>query len=128
MDWFLDTVSAHLFLVFLVPLCIGLVVLLTRDRLLKASGVPRAEWPRLFTQRTITPTSNKFGFVLMCVCGLGRVFIGVFEEHALSKVVYVSEGLALVLAAFFIYRRTRRDIERAVTTPIDPNQPSGGAT
>jgi hypothetical protein len=128
MDWFFDTISAHLFLVFLVPLCIGLAVLLIRDRLLKASGLPREEWPRVFTQRTITPTSNRFGFVLMCVCGLGRVLIGVFEKHALSRVVYVSEGLALVLAAFIIYRRTRRDIERAVTTPIDPNQPSGGAT
>jgi hypothetical protein len=121
MDWFFDTISAHLFLVSLVPLCIGLAVLLTRDRLLKASGLPREEWPRFFTHRTITPTRNKFGFVLLCVYGLGRVFMGIFEKRALSKAAYICEGLALVLAAFIIYRRTRRDIERAVTTPIDPN-------
>jgi hypothetical protein len=128
MDWFFETISAHLFLVFLVPMGIGLAMLLIRDRLLKTSGVPREEWPWLFTQRTITPAGNKLGFFILCVCGLGRVFIGIFEQHsALGKLVYVSEGVALVLAAFIIYRRTRRDIERAVTTPIDPNHPSGGA-
>ncbi|MGB8660005.1 MAG: hypothetical protein WCD34_06265 [Candidatus Acidiferrum sp.] len=96
---------------------------------MKTAGVPREEWPRLFTQRTITPSGNKLGFIILSVCGLWRVLMGLFERHnALGKLVDVSEGLALVLAAFIIYRKTKRDIERAVTTPIDPNQLSGGAT
>jgi hypothetical protein len=127
-DWFLDTISAHLFLVLLVVLGVGLAVLLVRDQLLRSADVPREQWPRLFTYRTITPASNKLGFVLLCICGLGRILIGVFEKHILGKLAYASEGLVLILMGFFIYRRTKRDIERAVTTPIDPTQPSGGAT
>lgn len=128
MDWFFDTISAHVFLIFLVPLAIGLTVLLVRDQLLRSAGVPREEWPRVFTHRTITPASNRLGFVLMCICGLERILIGLFKKHAFGKLVYISEGLVLILMAFFVYRRTQSDIERAVTTPIDPNQPSGGAT
>lgn len=128
MDWFIGTISAHPFVVLFLLFGMGLGLLLVRDRLLKISGLPREAWPRYFSQRTITPASNKFAFFLLCVCGLGRILIGVFEEHRrLGKVVNVSAGLALVLAAFIIYRRTQRDIERAVTTPIDPNHPSGGA-
>ena len=128
MDWFLDTISAHLFLVLLVGLGIGLAVLLLRDQLLRSARVPRDQWPRLFTYRTITPASNKLGFVLMCICGLGRISIGVFEkQHTLGKLLYVGEGMVLILMGFFIYLRTKRDIERAVTTPIDPTQFSGGA-
>jgi amino acid transporter len=128
-DWFVDTISAHLFLVFLVPLAIGLAVLLVRDQLLRSAGVPREEWPRVFTHRTITPARNKLGFFFLCICGLARILMGLFEEHnAFGKLVYVIAGLALILIAFFVYRKTQRDIERAVTTPIDPNHPSGGAT
>jgi hypothetical protein len=126
-DWFFDAISAHPFLVLLVFLAIGFAVLLVRDQLLKASGLLREEWPRFFTYRTITPARNKFGFVLLCICGLARILIGLFEKQALGKLVYVSAGLALVLAAFIIYRKTQRDIERVVTTPIDPNHLSGGA-
>jgi hypothetical protein len=127
-DWFIGTISAHPFVVLLLLFGMGLGLLLARDRLLKISGLPREAWPRYFSQRTITPAGNKLGFFILCVCGLGRVLIGVFEQHhTFGKLVYIGEGLALVLAAFIIYRRTQRDIERAVTTPIDPNQPSGGA-
>jgi hypothetical protein len=127
-DWLLDTISAHVFLVFLVLLAIGLVVLLIRDQLLRSAGVPREAWPRVFTYRTVTPARNKLGFVLLCILGLARIWMGLFEKRALDELVYVSAGLALVLMAFFIYRKTQREIERAVTTPIDPNQLSGGAT
>jgi hypothetical protein len=129
MNWFLDTISAHLFLVLLVPLGIGVAVLLIRDQLLRSAGVPREQWPRVFTHRTITPTRNKLGFVFLCIFGLARISMGLFEKHdAFGKLLYVGAGLAMILMAFFVYRRTKRDIERAVTTPIDANQPSGGAT
>ena len=129
MDWFFDTLSNHLFLVLLVPLGIGVAGLLIRDQLLRSAGVPREQWPRVFTHRTITPTRNKLGFVFLCILGLARICVGLFETRdGLGKLLYVGAGLALILMAFFVYRRTKRDIERAVTTPIDPNQPSGGAT
>jgi hypothetical protein len=127
-DWLIDTISAHVFLVFLVLFVIGLAVLLIRDQLLRRAGVPREQWPRVFTHRTITPRRNKLGFVFLCVLGLARIWAGLFETHdGLGKLLYVGAGLALILMAFFVYRRTQRDIERAVTTPIDPNHPSGGA-
>lgn len=122
MDWFFETIAAHLFLFFLVLLGMGLGMLLVRDQLLKASGLPREEWPRVFTHRTITPASNKLGFLISCACGLARILMGLFQEHkAFGKLLYVSEGLALILMASVVYRRTRRDIERSVTTPIEPN-------
>jgi hypothetical protein len=127
-DWLIDTISAHVFLVFLVLFAIGLAVLLVRDQLLRSAGVPREEWPQVFTRQTITPARNKLGFVLLCILGLARIWMGLFEKHATGKLVYVSAGLALILMGFFVYRKTQRDIERAVTTPIDPNHPSGGAT
>jgi len=127
-DWLIGTISAHVFLVLLVPLAIGLAVLLARDQLLRSAGVPREHWPRVFTHRMITPARNKLGFVFLCILGLARLWAGLFETHdGLGKLLYVGAGLALILMAFFVYRRTKRDIERAVTTPIDPNHPSGGA-
>jgi hypothetical protein len=128
MDWFLDRISTHPFVFLVVPLSMVVALLLVRDRLLRISGLPKEEWPQYFTSRPITPASNKRGLFVLCACGLGEILIGLYEEHYVwGKVLRIGAGFALVIMAFFIYRKTQRDIERAVTTPIDPNHPSGGA-
>jgi hypothetical protein len=127
-DWFFDTLSDHSFLVLLVPLGLGVALLLIRDRSLKKSGIPREEWPQFYIRRPITPASNMRGLFVLCALGLGDILVGFYEEYETwGKLLWIGGGIALVVAGFIIYYKTRLDIERAVTIPIDPNHPSGGA-
>ena len=128
MDWLIDKISAHPFAVLTALFGMCVVLLLIRDLLSKTSGAPTGAWAHYLSLRTITPASNKFWFLLLSAGGFARIMEGVLgRHHAWGKVSLIVEGLALILAACVLFSKNRRDMERAFTTPTDPNQLSGGA-